>query len=184
MSFNHWSLPHPPYRKSQCLHTPVLLPSSPCFFSTRLACICTQSRPTLCDPMDCSPPGSSVHEISQARILEWVAISFSRRSSWHRNWTFTFCISCIGRWILYNCVTWEALHNTYYPLKYYTVTCLMFPVLHRFGADLFTTADTHAYLLSKWIHSLSASLGFCLDIAWLTQELAPCPQGNIPNVTF
>ena len=39
-----------------------------------------QSCPTLCDPMDCSPPGSSVHEIFQARILEWVAISFSRGS--------------------------------------------------------------------------------------------------------
>ena len=37
----------------------------------------TQSCPTLCDPMDCSPPGSSVHEILQARILEWVAIPFS-----------------------------------------------------------------------------------------------------------
>ena len=40
-----------------------------------------QSCPTLCDPMDCSPPGSSVHEIFQSRILEWVAISFSRGSS-------------------------------------------------------------------------------------------------------
>ena len=40
-----------------------------------------QSCPTLCDPMDCSLPGSSVHGIFQARILEWVAISFSRRSS-------------------------------------------------------------------------------------------------------
>ena len=37
-----------------------------------------QWRPTLCDPVDCSPPGSSVHGIVQARILEWVAISFSR----------------------------------------------------------------------------------------------------------
>ena len=37
-----------------------------------------QSCPTLCDPMDCSPPGSSVRGISQARILEWVAISFSK----------------------------------------------------------------------------------------------------------
>ena len=40
-----------------------------------------QLCPTLCDPMDCSPPGSSVHGIFQARILEWVAISFSRGSS-------------------------------------------------------------------------------------------------------
>ena len=46
----------------------------------------------LCDPVDCTPPGSSVHGISQARILEWVAISFSRGSSWPRDWT---CISWI-----------------------------------------------------------------------------------------
>ena len=41
----------------------------------------TQSCPALCDPKDCSPPGSSVHGILQARILEWVAIPFSRGSS-------------------------------------------------------------------------------------------------------
>ena len=41
----------------------------------------TQSCPTLCDPMDCSLPDSSVHGIFQARILEWVAISFSKGSS-------------------------------------------------------------------------------------------------------
>ena len=45
-----------------------------------------QSCPTLCDPMDCSLPGSSFHGIFQARILEWDAISFSR-SSRHRDWT-------------------------------------------------------------------------------------------------
>ena len=39
-----------------------------------------QSCPTLCDPMDCSLPGSSIHGILQARVLDWVAISFSRRS--------------------------------------------------------------------------------------------------------
>ena len=46
-----------------------------------------QSCPTLCDPMDCSPPGSSVCGILQARILEWVAISFSRGSSQSRDRT-------------------------------------------------------------------------------------------------
>ena len=50
-------------------------------------CLVAQLCPTLCDPMDCSPPGSSVHGISQARILEWVAISFSRGSSQPRNRT-------------------------------------------------------------------------------------------------
>ena len=41
-----------------------------------------QSCLNLCYPMDCSPPGFSVHEILQARILEWVAISFSRDQTW------------------------------------------------------------------------------------------------------
>ena len=41
-------------------------------------CVCAQSYPTLCNPMECSPQGSSVHGIFQAIILEWVAISFSR----------------------------------------------------------------------------------------------------------
>ena len=49
--------------------------------------------PTLCDPMDCSPPGSSVHGILQARILEWVAISFSRGSSQPRDQTQVSCIA-------------------------------------------------------------------------------------------
>ena len=55
----------------------------------------TQSCPTLCNPMDCSLAGSSIHGIFQARILEWVAISFSRRSSWPRDWTWVSRI--VGR---------------------------------------------------------------------------------------
>ena len=46
-----------------------------------------KSCPTSCNPVDCSPPGSSIHGILRARILEWVAISFSRGSSWPRDWT-------------------------------------------------------------------------------------------------
>ena len=52
---------------------------SHCFWSVTPLCL------TLGDSMDCVPPGSSVHEIFQARILEWVAISFSRRPSWPRD---------------------------------------------------------------------------------------------------
>ena len=60
--------------------------------------LCTHAQslqlcPTPCDPMDCSPPGSSVHGISQARTLEWVAISSSRGSSHPRDQT---CVSCIA----------------------------------------------------------------------------------------
>ena len=54
-------------------------------------CVCllsiTQSCPTLCNPMDYNPPGPSVHGMLQVRILEWVAISFSRGSSWPRDRT-------------------------------------------------------------------------------------------------
>ena len=49
--------------------------------STVCVCVCAQSCLTLCDPKDCSWPDSSVHGIFQARILEWVAISYSRGSS-------------------------------------------------------------------------------------------------------
>ena len=66
----------------------------------RRACSVTQSCLTLCDPMDYSPPGSFVHGISQAKILEWVAISYSRRSSQSRDQTRVSCISCIRRWVL------------------------------------------------------------------------------------
>ena len=58
--------------------------------------LAAQSCPTLCDPTDCSPPGSSVHGVFQARILGWVAISSSRGSSQLRDQTHVSCVSCIG----------------------------------------------------------------------------------------
>ena len=79
-------------------------------------CVCTESliHFWLCDPMDCSPPGSSVHGILRARILEWVVIPFSRGSSWPRNGTHISWVSCIGRQIPYHWITWEALIMTYF----------------------------------------------------------------------
>ena len=67
-----------------------------------------QSNPNLCDPVNCSPPGSSVHGILQARILEWVAVPSSRRSSQPRDGTWVFYVSCIGRQVLYTSTIWEA----------------------------------------------------------------------------
>ena len=58
------------------------------------------------DPTDYSLPGSTVHGIFQARILEQVAISYSRRS-WPRGQTHISCVSWTGRGILYHCATWE-----------------------------------------------------------------------------
>ena len=57
----------------------------------------TQSCPTFCNPMDCSPQGSSIHGILQARILEWVAIPFSRGPFQPRDQTWVSCIA--GRFI-------------------------------------------------------------------------------------
>ena len=65
---------------------------------------------TLCDPMACSPPGSSVHGISLARTLVWTAISFSRRSSRPKDWPI---LSCIGRWVLCHRGPWETCSLAY-----------------------------------------------------------------------
>ena len=67
-----------------------------CSMCAKLLQLC----PTLCDPMDCSPPGSSVHGILQARILEWVTMPSSRGSSPPRDRTHLFFISCISRQVL------------------------------------------------------------------------------------
>ena len=61
-----------------------------------------QSCPTVCDPIDCSPPGSSVHGILQAGILEWLAMPSSRGSFQTRDWTIVSCVSCIGWCVLYH----------------------------------------------------------------------------------
>jgi len=63
-----------------------------------------QSCPNLCDPVDYCLPGSIVHGILQARILEWVAMPFSRGSSHPRDGTHVSVsyVSCIGRWVLYH----------------------------------------------------------------------------------
>ena len=97
---------------------------------------------TLCNPMDYSLPGSSVHGIFQSRILEWVAILYSRGSFQSRDRTGVSCVSCIsctGSLILYNCATWEAF------LMWYSLAtgsslsfldayiCVFYKVLEAFG---------------------------------------------------
>ena len=74
-------------------------PESSTFRDGKVKVLVVQSCPTLCDPMNCSSPGSSVHGIFQVRILEWVANSSSRGSSWTRDPTH---VSCIGRRIPYH----------------------------------------------------------------------------------
>ena len=80
-------------------------------------CSVAKSCLTLWDPMDCSPPGSSVHGILQARILEWVAMFSSRVSSLLRDQTRISCVSYIGRQVLYHRVTWGAQKWVWWVLK-------------------------------------------------------------------
>ena len=80
-----------------------LLPSSHTHLCKKYVCAKSlQSCPTLCDPMDCSPPDSSVQGIIQAGILEWVAMSSSRGSSQPRDQTHVSCVSFIGSRVLYH----------------------------------------------------------------------------------
>ena len=90
---------------SQCLGCPLncwhghdfwVSPHIP--FPWKCACLVNQSCATLCNPKDCSPPGSFVHKIFQARILEWITMSYSRGSSQPRDGTQVFRT---GRHILY-----------------------------------------------------------------------------------
>ena len=74
-----------------------------CILYIMFVCSTVQLCPTLWDPMDCAPPGSTVHRIFQARIVEWIAISYTRVSSWPRDRTCGSSVSSIGRQILYLC---------------------------------------------------------------------------------
>ena len=74
-----------------------------CSLLSNPLCVCAQSLSRVqlfCDPMDCTLPGSSVHGIIQARILEWVEITSSRESSQPRDRACISCVSCVGRQIL------------------------------------------------------------------------------------
>ena len=103
----------------------TLVPNSSVFFIPPLASLITMGEPmrvcsfaqlcpALCHCVDGSPPSSSVHGISQARILKWVAMSYSRGSSHPRDRTH---VSCIGRWALYHWATYQTFSQVILPLS-------------------------------------------------------------------
>ena len=83
------------------------------------------SHVQFCDPMDCSLPGSSIHGILQARILEWVARPSSRESSWPRNRTQVSYVSCVGRRFFTISATWEAQVQKYLQFCIVEFRCLI-----------------------------------------------------------
>ena len=101
--------------------------------------VCAQSCLTLCDPMECSPPGPSDPWILQARILKWVAICYSRISSWPRDWIRASCVSSIGR--QFPCPLWHlGRHSLLFLCSHYW--CLQqvpffWVYLHRYSSWVF-----------------------------------------------
>ena len=85
------SLAFPALAGGFCTTLPPVKPMVHPYYGIFLRSEVAQSFPTLCDPTDCNLPGSSIHGIFQARIREWVAISFSRGSSQPRDRTWVSC---------------------------------------------------------------------------------------------
>ena len=118
---------------------PFLTTSYPSSGTAFWSSCCAQLCLTLCGHVDYSTPGPSVHGILQARILEWVAISYSKGSSQPRDWTHFSCISYIASRIFAAYATWEAPlevilnHKT----KKKTSTSLIFPLTFYYNWNLF-----------------------------------------------
>ena len=94
----HTRLSYPSIHPGVCLDSCPL--SQSCYLSCPLCSVMQLCR-TLCNFIDCSLSGSSVHGILQARIVEWISMPFSRGSSWPRGQTLFSYIFCIGRWIFF-----------------------------------------------------------------------------------
>ena len=92
-----------------------------------------QSCLTLCSPMDCSLLGSSVHGISQVKILEWVAISFSRASFWPRNRIQSLTSPALAGSFFTTSVTWE--------VQYYPYNGLLFSLKKKWSLERCYSVD-------------------------------------------
>ena len=126
-------------------------------------CVCVrahtqliQSCPTLCDTLDC-PPGSSVHGILQARILEWVAMPSSRRSAQPTGWTHVSYVSCIAGRFFTHWATWKAPPSPasdHYCLDFCGSTHLLLCSPNSHGkkkVPLISSPIDLAHILLKWI---------------------------------
>ena len=97
------------------------------------------------DPMDCGPPGSSVHGISQAKILEWVAISSSRAPSWLREWAHISSISCTGR----SCI--KSVFPKYLLFLRWKVLCILNYFLDLL-VDFHSGQSSNSIFKRDWMH--------------------------------
>ena len=93
--------------------------------------------------------GSSVHGIYQSRILDWVAISLSRGSSWSRDQTCISCVSCTGRWILYCWATREACLMSVFVV--HSLSCVQLFAIPRTAAPQAPLSFTISWDLLKFM---------------------------------
>ena len=107
-----------------------------------------QSCLTLCDPMKCKLPGSSVHWILQARILEWVSMLFSRESSGPRDRTHISWVSGLGRWVFYQPHSCATCHIS--------LTHISLMILPKFM--IFGSYNLSMYLEGEWVRIHDQSL--------------------------
>ena len=141
-----------PKKKNPCMYVQILL-------------LVTQSCLTLCDPMDCSPSGSSVHGILQARILEWVAIPFSRGCSWYWDWAWVSCTA--GRFF----TVW-ATHQIICTNKLFPTQWLNWGLMSPALAGRFFTTDqpgkplynVYYILFCNWLFSFNLIRSSCIAI--------------------
>ena len=115
--------------------------------SLKVKMLVAQSCLTLCNPMDCSPPGSSVHRILLVRILKWVAMPFLRGSSWPRDWTWVFHTA--SRFF----TIWAGCH---YRSPSYSFSLIYLPQGHRSptmcgNGNLITRFPEHIKQKSIWL---------------------------------
>ena len=119
-----------------------------------------QSCPTLCNPMDCSAPGSSVHGIPQARILEWVAMPFSRGSSQPKDQTWVSCIA--GRFFTIWATWYQNILPTLWPLHHPTPFFFFFCIwMYLFFYTVFKGEFPFTVVIEYWLYSLCCTIYPC-----------------------
>ena len=135
-----WRVIQPPPNMTKILHT----------LSRVVKVLVAQSCPTLCNPMDCSLPSSSAHGILQAKILEWVSISFSRGSSQLRDRTWVCCMA--GRFF-----TIWATKEAHTPLKaHFEILSLI-----KSSQTLWTPTSTSVLNVSPYHTALNGLVSLC-----------------------
>ena len=106
-----------------------------------------QLCPALWNPIDCSLPGSSVHGVLQARILEWVAMPSSRGASWSRDQTQVSCVAYIGRWVNSHYCLWKTISSLA------KTSCLLHSSLYMLPKNDISYLGASRPILAFWIQN-------------------------------